>query len=86
MVKGTGGTIIKFKNIPDYLIFRENLLKTQEEFNKNNQINYKNIPNNVVVQQRTKVDELKEFKALLDSGALTQKEFDVEKQKILSKN
>ncbi len=86
MVKGTGGTIIKFKNIPDYLIFRENLLKTQEEFNKNNQINYKNIPNNVVVQQRTKVDELKELKALLDSGALTQKEFDVEKQKILSKN
>ena len=57
-------------------------MKARDEFNLS-----KNTPvNNVVVQQRSKVDELKELKALLDSGALTQEEFDIEKQKILSKN
>ncbi len=88
LVTGTGGTVLKLKNVPNYLIFRENLLKTQEKFNKKNQSNNGNTPinNNILVPQRSKVDELKELKALLDSGALTQEEFDIEKQKILSKN
>ena len=34
--------------------------------------------------ESNKIKELKELKALLDAGALTQEEFDLEKQKILA--
>ena len=79
---GTGVSTFIFKNVPNFKKFKETLVKARDEFNLS-----KNTPvNNVVVQQRSKVDELKELKALLDSGALTQEEFDIEKQKILSKN
>lgn len=82
LATGTGVSAFIFKNVPNFKKFKETLVKARDEFNLS-----KNTPvNNVVVQQRSKVDELKELKALLDSGALTQKEFDIEKQKILSKN
>lgn len=89
LVKGIDGTIIKLKNIPKFLEFKNTLLESKENFNKIQNSNSNTIKNNsqsIDKQPSNKLSELKELKELLDSGALTQEEFNIEKQKILSKN
>lgn len=41
--------------------------------------------NQIIIPQRNEADEIKAFKELLDSGAITQEEYDIKKKQILGR-
>lgn len=64
-------------------VYRERLSK-KEELNQPIKSSKENIHTEGSVSQMDKINHLKELKALLDSGVLTQEEFEKEKNKILN--
>ncbi len=82
----------KLEKIPSYQFLEANQIRdymagnmTPEEAALSVQKKFSGTVNPAVTKQTTSADEIREYKALLDDGIITQEEFDLAKSKILGR-